>query len=354
MPVEMVTVSSEESGDRLDRWLKRRYADVTQGQVEKLLRTGQVRLDGKRAKSSARVEAGQVVRVPPLAAGPGRSPEAGARAVRKTAASSKDIKALQDAVIFKDDWVLAINKPSGLAVQGGTGQSRHVDAMLDGLIFDRKDRPKLVHRLDRDTSGVLLLARTGAAARDLTAAFRGKDARKIYWAVVVGKPPKARGVIDMSLGKAASEGGMEKVAALGPAGKRALTLYQTIATGKGKSRGLTWLALMPLTGRTHQLRVHCAEMGMPIVGDGKYGGKQAFPAKPDFPKRLMLHAQEIALPHPDDGTTLRIAAPLPADMQAAWKAFHFDIRHGENVANDLATYADALDLEKRKPDSMAR
>lgn len=354
MAVEMVTVGGEEAGDRLDRWLKRRYSDVTQGQIEKLLRTGQVRLDGKRAKSSARVEAGQVVRVPPISAGPGRLPEAQARPAKKVVASSKDIKALQDAVIFKDDWVLAINKASGLAVQGGTGQSRHVDAMLDGLIFDRKDRPKLVHRLDRDTSGVLLLARTGAAARDLTAAFRGKDARKIYWAVVAGKPPKTRGVIDMSLGKTTSEGGMEKVAAMGPAGKRALTLYQTIATGSGKSRGLTWLALMPLTGRTHQLRVHCAEMGMPILGDGKYGGKQAFPAKPDFPKRLMLHAQEIALPHPDDGTTLRIAAPLPAEMEEAWKVFRFDVRHGENVANDLATYADALDLEKRKPDSMAR
>ena len=355
MPVEMVTVNDDEAGDRLDRWLKRRYSDVTQGQVEKLLRTGQVRLDGKRAKSSARVEAGQVVRVPPLAAGAGRSAEAAPRSAKKPAASSKDIKALQDAVIYKDDWVLAVNKASGLATQGGTGQSRHVDAMLDGLIFDRKERPRLVHRLDRDTSGVLLLARTAAAARDLTAAFRGKDARKIYWAVVVGKPPKARGVIDMSLGKATSDGGMEKVAALGPeAGKRALTLYQTIATGRGKSRGLTWLALMPLTGRTHQLRVHCAEMGMPIIGDGKYGGKRAFPAKPDFPKRLMLHAQEIALPHPDDGTTLRIAAPLPPEMAAAWKAFGFDERHGENVANDLATYADALDLEKRKPDSMAR
>ncbi|WP_282606953.1 RluA family pseudouridine synthase [Pelagibius sp. Alg239-R121] len=354
MAVEMVTVSGEEAGDRLDRWLKRRYSDVTQGQVEKLLRTGQVRLDGKRVKSSARVEAGQVVRVPPIAAGPGRMPEASARQVKKAVASPKDIKALQDAVLFKDDWVLAINKASGLAVQGGTGQSRHVDAMLDGLIFDRKERPKLVHRLDRDTSGVLLLARTSAVARDLTAAFRGKDARKIYWAVVAGKPPKARGVIDMSLGKTTTDGGMEKVAALGPAGKRALTLYQTIATGTGKSRGLTWIAMMPLTGRTHQLRVHCAELGMPIVGDGKYGGKQAFPAKPDFPKRLMLHAQEIAVPHPDDGTTLRISAPLPPEMAEAWNAFRFDVRHGDDVANDLATYADALDLEKRKPDSMAR
>lgn len=354
MAVEMVTVSAEEAGDRLDRWFRRRYATVTQGQIEKLLRTGQVRLDGKRVKSSARLEAGQVVRVPPLNKVSSPSAEASPQAKRKPSASVKDIKALQDAVIFKDDWVLAVNKASGLAVQGGTGQSKHLDAMLDGLIFDRKERPRLVHRLDRDTSGVLLLARTAAAARDLTAAFRGKDARKIYWAVVVGKPPKARGVIDMSLGKATSAGGKEKVASLGPAGKRALTLYQTVATGAGKSRGLTWLALMPLTGRTHQLRVHCAELGMPIVGDGKYGGKLAFPAKPDFPKRLMLHAREIALPHPDDGTTLRVSAPLPPEMEQAWKAFRFDPRHGDSVANDLATYAEALDLEKRKPDSMAR
>ncbi len=353
MAVEMVTVSEEEAGDRLDRWFRRRYASVTQGQIEKLLRTGQVRLDGKRAKSSARLEAGQVVRVPPIAVSTPHS-DVAAPVNKKPSASDKDIKALQDAVIFKDDWVLAVNKASGLAVQGGTGQSKHLDAMLDGLIFDRKERPRLVHRLDRDTSGVLLLARTAAVARDLTKAFRGKDARKIYWAVVVGKPPKARGVIDMSLGKTTSAGGMEKVASMGSAGKRALTLYQTVAAGSGKSRGLTWLALMPLTGRTHQLRVHCAELGMPIVGDGKYGGKQAFPAKPDFPKRLMLHAQEIALPHPDDGTTLRVSAPLPPEMEEAWKAFRFDPRHGDNVANDLATYAEALDLEKRKPNSMAR
>ena len=354
MAVEMVTVSSDEAGDRLDRWFRRRFTSVTQGQIEKLLRTGQVRLDGKRVKSSARLEAGQVVRVPPIAAASGPTADTAPHTTKKPVASAKDIKALQDAVLFKDDWVLAVNKASGLAVQGGTGQSKHLDAMLDGLIFDRKERPRLVHRLDRDTSGVLLLARTAAAARDLTAAFRGKDARKIYWAVVVGKPPKTRGVIDMSLGKTTTAGGMEKVASLGPAGKRALTLYQTIATGSGKSRGLTWLALMPLTGRTHQLRVHCAELGMPIVGDGKYGGKQAFPAKPDFPKRLMLHAQEIALPHPDDGTTLRVSAPLPPEMEEAWKAFRFDVRHGADVANDLATYAEALDLEKRKPDSMAR
>ncbi len=354
MAVEMVTVSAEEAGDRLDRWFRRRNAAVTQGQIEKLLRTGQVRVDGKRAKSSLRLEAGQVVRVPPIAKSSGAPGDGASQSNKKSAASAKDIKALQEAVIFKDDWVLAVNKASGLAVQGGTGQSKHLDAMLDGLILDRKERPRLVHRLDRDTSGVLLLARTAAAARDLTAAFRGKDARKIYWAVVVGKPPKARGVIDMSLGKTTSAGGMEKVASLGPAGKRALTLYQTIASGSGKSRGLTWLALMPLTGRTHQLRVHCAELGMPIVGDGKYGGKQAFPAKPDFPKRLMLHAREIALPHPDDGTTLRVSAPLPPEMEAAWKAFRFDARHGDNVANELATYAEALDLEKRKPDSMAR
>jgi 23S rRNA pseudouridine955/2504/2580 synthase len=347
MAVEMVTVGSDEAGDRLDRWFKRRYTMVTQGQIEKLLRTGQVRLDGKKVKSSARVEAGQIVRVPPMSGVPAGEAGKAPRAVRTPGISSKDIKELQDAVLFRDDWVLAINKASGLAVQGGTGQSRHLDAMLDGLIFERSERPRLVHRLDRDTSGVLLLARTAAAARDLTAAFRGKDARKIYWAVVAGKPLKARGVIDIPLGKTTSAGGMEKVGPMETGGKTAITLYQTIATGKGAARGLTWLALMPLTGRTHQLRVHCAELGMPIVGDGKYGGKQAFPAKPDFPGRLMLHAREIAVPHPDDGTTLRVTAPLPAEMAEAWHAFRFDARHGDDIANDLAGYAEALDLQKR-------
>jgi 23S rRNA pseudouridine955/2504/2580 synthase len=356
--VRTITVEDDEADLRLDRWFRRRFPDLGHGRLERLLRTGQVRVDGRRVKSNTRLTAGQTVRVPPLdetavAKAPAARP---ARPV-----SPEDAAALQEAVLYKDDWVIALNKPAGLAVQGGTGQQRHLDGMLDALRFDKGEAPRLVHRLDRDTSGVLMLARAAVAARRLTAAFRGRDAQKIYWALVVGVPEHPRGLIDLPLAKRPGRGG-EKVGVLdgdeddeGEGGdgqtKEARTLYRVVeerALGDRRGPRVAWLVLMPLTGRTHQLRAHCGAMGTPIAGDGKYGGKLAFPGAlaervgRGPAGKLMLHARELALPHPDDGTTLRVAAPLPEHMTAVWRALEFNERKAEGAAQDLVDYAEGL------------
>ncbi|MCH8154567.1 MAG: RluA family pseudouridine synthase [Proteobacteria bacterium] len=349
--VRSVTVAADEAELRLDRWFRRHFPGLGHGRLEKLLRTGQVRVDGKRAKSGTRLAGGQVVRVPPL---PTENPERATprpRPQSQLRLTGRDVAALRDSVLFMDDSVIAIDKPSGLAVQGGSGQRRHLDAMLDALRFDRSERPRLVHRLDKDTSGVLLLARGAVAARNLTAAFKGKTARKVYWALVVGAPEPRRGHIDLALAKRTGRGGGEKVGAEAQ-GKSALTLYQVVQTRKAAGQPISWLALMPLTGRTHQLRAHCAALGAPILCDGKYGGRTAFPAAVSFesagagkggiPKRLMLLAREIALPHPEGETTLRVSAPLPAHMEAAWSALGFHASKGERAADDLLSYAEGL------------
>ena len=381
--VRNVTVAADEAELRLDRWFRRHFPGLGHGRLEKLLRTGQVRVDGKRAKSGTRLASGQVVRVPPLLTeNPERTtPRPRPQSQPRPQLTGRDVAALRDSVLFMDDSVIAIDKPSGLAVQGGSGQRRHLDAMLDGLRFDRSERPRLVHRLDKDTSGVLLLARSAAAARKLTAAFKGKAVQKVYWALVVGAPETARGHIDLALAKrpghggakgvgakgvgatgvgvrgGGAKGGGEKVGAAAVAGKAALTLYQVVETRKVAGQSIAWLALMPLTGRTHQLRAHCAALGAPILCDGKYGGRAAFPEGVSFedatdatakipkrliPKRLMLLAREIALPHPEGETTLRVSAPLPAHMEAAWSAFGFHASKGERAADDLLNYAEGL------------
>jgi len=345
-------VSEDDADQRLDRWFKKHFPNLSHGRLEKLLRTGQVRVDGKRAKAGLRIAAGQQVRVPPLPEAPETRPST---TRRRTPADARDAAALRAAVLYRDDWVIAIDKPSGLAVQGGTGQTRHVDAMLDALCDDGAERPRLVHRLDRDTSGVLLLARTAVAARRLTASFKDKGTRKLYWALVAGLPERRRGRIDLPLAKLPGPKG-EKVGTSAEEGKEAVTVYQLVAskTIKGTRQRIAWLLLMPLTGRTHQLRAHCAALGTPILGDGKYGGKRAFPATERndggaLSKRLMLHAREIAVPHPDDGTTLRVTAPLPADMAVAWAALGFNPKHGDAAVNDLLGYAQALPTADSAP-----
>jgi 23S rRNA pseudouridine955/2504/2580 synthase len=256
--------------------------------------------------------------------------------------SAEDTAALQAAVLYRDDGVIALNKPAGLAVQGGSGQRRHLDGMLDALRFGSGERPRLVHRLDRDTAGVLLLARTAHSARALTAAFRAKDTQKVYWALVAGEPPESRGVIDLPLAKQQQSRG-EAVAPDETDGKPARTLFQVVQSYRGRA---SWLVLLPLTGRTHQLRVHCAAMGTPIVGDGKYGGREAFPEQlargTPPPKILHLLARELALPDPEDGTTLRVTAPLPPHMAATWKALGFDEARGEGALQALLGYAEGL------------
>ncbi|MGB8276046.1 MAG: RluA family pseudouridine synthase [Alphaproteobacteria bacterium] len=313
--VKTVAVAADEAGLRLDRWFRRHCPDLPHGRLEKLLRTGQIRVDGRRAKANLRLAPGQSIRLPPL----GEAPAAAARPRPVPAPSERETEALRALVLHRDDDVLALNKPPGLAVQGGTGTRRHLDQMLDALRFGAKERPRLVHRLDKDTSGVLLLGRTAAAAAKLAEAFRRRETRKVYWALVVGVPKIHRGKITLPLAKAGGPR-REKVVPAEEEGRRAVTVYAVI---EAAGRRAAWLALMPETGRTHQLRVHCAELGTPIVGDGKYGGAAAFLAADGLSKKLHLHAREIAVPHPRGGV-LKVVAPLPEHMRRAWAFFGFD------------------------------
>ncbi len=314
--VQTIDVATGEVGLRLDRWFKRHFPGVTHVRLQKWLRTGQVRVDGRRAKAGARLEAGQRIRVPPLGEDGNSRPASRRPSPPPDAAEAEVVRAL---VLHRDNQVIAIDKPPGLAVQGGTGTRRHLDGMLDALRFDASERPRLVHRLDKDTSGVLLLARSATAAAALTRAFRDKTARKVYWALVVGVPKPARGTVDLALAKAPGKGG-EKVVPGIPSGKRALTRY-VVAEHLG--RKAAWLVLEPLTGRTHQLRAHCLALGTPIVGDGKYGGAAAFLPGIGLERRLHLHARAIRIPHPDGGV-LEVAAPLPRHMRQSWRLLGFD------------------------------
>ena len=258
--------------------------------MERLLRTGQVRLDGKRAKSNQRIEAGQVIRVPPLSEDSAKPPRP-APQVQMTPEARKELRGW---VLHRDDDVIVINKPAGLAVQGGTKTGRHLDAMLDGLRFGSEHRPRLVHRLDKDTSGVLVLARNPAAASALTEAFRTKDAQKLYWAIVVGLPSPEQGTIDLPLGKVAGAHG-ERVVAREEGGKRAVTDFQVLDNA---GRRAAWVALAPQTGRTHQLRVHMLALGTPILGDGKYGGREAFLDAEGLSRQLHLHGAQFTAAAP--------------------------------------------------------
>jgi 23S rRNA pseudouridine955/2504/2580 synthase len=312
---DTIRVRSEDGEVRLDRWFKRHYPDVPHGRLEKLLRTGQVRVDGKRARAGDRVAPGQAIRVPPLP--PASPPTAAARAPRP-----EDEALVRAAVLHRDEAVIVLNKPAGLAVQGGTNTDRHVDALLDALRFGAAERPRLVHRLDKDTSGVLVIARTAAAAAFLTRAFRDKTTRKVYWAAVAGRPTLARGRIDLALGKGAASGikrGRERVRPDADEGKHAVTYYRVVDSAGDE---VSWLALLPVTGRTHQLRAHCAAIGTPVLGDGKYGGSAAHLAVGNAAHRLHLHARALAIPHPERGV-LRVTAPLPPHMARLWQFLGF-------------------------------
>jgi 23S rRNA pseudouridine955/2504/2580 synthase len=323
--VQHLTVTGDEAELRLDRWFRRRFPALGHGRLEKLLRTGQVRVDGRRAKAGLRLRPGQTVRVPPLAVGM-RGP-----AMEKAPApvSRHEAAELQGRVLYRDDWLIVLDKPAGLAVQGGSGLGRHLDALSEALRFGAADKPRLVHRLDKDTSGCLVLARTALAARHLTAAFRGQEARKTYWAAVAGVPAQRQGRIDRPLAKRRAAQGGEKMDAAGEDGQPAVTLYRVVQSAGKKA---AWLVLRPLTGRTHQLRAHCAALDHPILGDAKYGGPAAFLPNAGLSRRLHLHAREIALPHPADGTTLRVSAPLPAHMAETWARLGFDPARGEALA----------------------
>ena len=326
--VQMLTVAGDEGEQRLDRWFKRRFPHVTQGAVEKMCRTGQVRVNGGRVKASDRVVPGMEIRVPPLPVGEAPKPV-------ESRMAKTDAGMIQDAVLWKDDHMIVLNKPAGLPSQGGSGQGeRHVDALAEALKFGYKEKPKLVHRLDKDTSGVLLLARTDRVARALSEALRHREARKIYWSVVAGVPHPRQGSIKFGLVKAPRRGRGgegEKMLCVHPSkvaetegAKRAQTDYFTLWFLGAR---LSWMALEPVTGRTHQLRAHMAEIGHPILGDGKYGGSgQENPGDGwgatsggDISRKLHLHARSLTIEHPITKEMMTFTAPLPDHMARTWK-----------------------------------
>jgi 23S rRNA pseudouridine955/2504/2580 synthase len=315
--VQSRAVSQGDAGLRLDRWFQRHFPALSHGALQKLLRTGQVRVDGRRAQAKDRIEPGQTIRLPPGVTGsPPKSREI-------AAVPERDAAEVQRMVIHRDDLVIVLNKPPGLAVQGGTGTGRHIDGMLDALRLGFEERPRLVHRLDKDTSGLLLIARTGRAAKRLGESFRDRETEKLYWAVVVGVPPKTAGIIDLPLAKRpGARGDREMVQVDREEGQKALTHFQVLDRA-GKRAAV--LALWPRTGRTHQLRVHCAAIGCPILGDGKYGGEVALLAPVADAGRLHLHARRLTLPHPSGKGELKVEAEAPPHFRRTVEAFAFSL-----------------------------
>mgnify|MGYP005988428777 FL=1 len=327
--VQMITIGDDQPEQRLDRWFRKSFPMITQGNIEKMCRKGDIRVDGGRAKSNTRVGPGNVVRVPPL-------PDVEAPKHNNIRLTNADIKMMQQSVLYKDDHIIVINKPAGLPTQGGSKQLRHVDGLSEALRFDYAEKPRLVHRLDKDTSGALVLARTPAMATKLTEAFRHRNTRKIYWALVAGVPVPYLGEIKYGLVKASGRGKSgegEKMYAVHPrdvdsteGAKRASTLYATLYRVGSRA---SWVAMEPLTGRTHQLRAHMAEIGHPIVGDGKYGGSgqenmgDGWGAQLGgvISKKLHLHARRIAFEHPVTRKPLSVTAPLPEHMKNSWDTF---------------------------------
>lgn len=355
--VQTLRVEADEAGMRLDRWFKRRFPGLALSHLAKIARKGEVRVDGKRVDTATRLEDGQSVRVPPLTVDAPAAP-----AVKR--ANPEDAEAIRRMVLFEDSHVLVLNKPFGLAVQGGSGTTHHIDGMLASLADEKGNRPVLVHRLDRDTSGVLLIAKTRKTASDLGEIFRSRKAQKIYWALVEGVPKPAQGRISLYLAKGAgmgddrASGGRASAAARSGMrqpldAKRDLEKMRVARHGEDDAQhSLTyyaivdkvapkcaWLSMKPLTGRTHQLRAHAEAIGHPIFGDPKYGHEEdaarrhhdPMRAMPDgLDRKLHLLARRLVLPHPAGGT-IDVTAPLPPHMQKTWDTFGFDTKQYDPI-----------------------
>ena len=332
--VQTLTVGPGEGDQRLDRFLRRRFPHLGQGRIERMCRRGELRVDGGRAKPSTRVEPGQAVRVPPLPE-PDEAP-----AARPERVSDADAGMMRAAVLWRDEHLIALSKPPGLPSQGGSGQSRHVDGLAQALA-EGGEKPRLVHRLDRDTSGVLLLARTRPAARALADAFRHRETRKVYWAAVAGVPHPPMGTIRYGLVKAPGHGPKgegERMRVVHPDEVEATPGAQAARTDyavlERLAKRAAWVALVPVTGRTHQLRAHMAALGHPVAGDGKYGGSGQENLGSGWgaglggalSRKLHLHARFVALTHPFTGARLRFTAPLPPHMARTWEAVGWDPR----------------------------
>lgn len=307
--VNHLEVSKVDVGIRLDRWFMRYYSGLSFGKLQKLLRTGQIRVDGKRAKTGQRLKLGQTIRIPPIF----ETTISVGKTICNISPSERSF--IRGLVLKEDPMFFAINKPAGIAVQGGKGNKRNLDALLPGLVEPHEERPRLIHRLDKDTSGVLLIARSLLAAEQMGKCFRNRTAKKQYWALVAGVPSPLQGLINLSIDKVSSNK-YEKVRPVKKFGQTALTRYQTVDT---IGRRASWVVLYPITGRTHQLRVHMAEIGNPILGDGKYGGQKAF--LDNLTPRMNLHAREIVIPRPSSNKFIKIQAPLPDHMLQCWRFF---------------------------------
>jgi len=316
--VRQFTVAPDDDQIRLDRWFKRHLPQIGFATVSRWARTGQIRVDGKRARPEDRLTAGQVLRVPP-------GGEIAARAKPKRREPTvEQLEAAEAMLVLRTDAALVLNKPPGLATQGGTGTHLHVDGLLDAFVSDDDEpRPRLVHRLDKDTSGVLLVARTPGSAAFFSKRFSGRSAKKIYWALVVGVPDVADGTIDAPLAKQPGTGG-EKMHVNEEDGQPARTRYRVIDRAGNRA---AWVELQPLTGRTHQLRVHMAAIGHPILGDGKYGGQEAF-LTGAISRKMHLHARRLIIDAPRDkdggGGTIDVTAELPEHFAASMEQLGFD------------------------------
>jgi 23S rRNA pseudouridine955/2504/2580 synthase len=320
--VQTVSVAADESGMRVDRFFEARFPGLSFSHIQRIIRKGEVRVNGKRTQPKARLEAGQAVRIPPL--------KVEAPAPRDDApAAQKDRAFLKSIILFEDADVMVLNKPMGLAVQGGSGTTRHIDGMLGALRGPDGQRPRLVHRLDKDTAGCLLVAKTRFAAAALAKTFRSRSARKIYWALVAGVPKPAQGRISTYLAKQeVEEDSYMRIAKHGEKDAvHAVTYYALVEPAAHK---FAWISLKPVTGRTHQLRAHMAHVGNPIVGDPKYFNIENWEFPGGVQNKLHLLARRIAVPHPRGGI-IDVSAPLPPHMEQSWNLLGFDTKRYDPI-----------------------
>ena len=311
--VQQRQVNDDEDGMRLDRWFATHFPQLGFGRLQKLIRNGEVKVDKAKVKTDSRVSAGQIVRIPPM-----DDPDF----VKPVQLDTRDAEFLRSLILYEDEDIYVFNKPHGLAVQGGSGQTRHLDGMLKSLPNKKGEPPRLVHRLDRDTSGCLVVAKTKQAASHFGNVFRSRSARKIYWAIVAGNPHPQQGEISCFLARQSTDDGEQMVVVRNgaPNAQHSLSYYSTTDTA---SKRFAWVTLKPVTGRTHQLRVHMAQLGTPIIGDPRYFNIENWQGAPGLAEGLHLHARRIAIPL-RNGKRLDISAPLPPHMRASFETLGFD------------------------------
>jgi 23S rRNA pseudouridine955/2504/2580 synthase len=338
------TVAEDDDGIRLDRWFKRHVPDVSFNIVSRWARTGQLRLNGMNATPGDRIEAGQTIQFPAADSATTREPRPQRKREPLTAEESELVRHM---VIHQDPNAFVLNKPPGLATQGGTKTHHHLDRLLDGLADDAGNRPKLVHRLDKDTSGALLVARSARAANHFAKSFSGRTARKVYWALVVGVPSADDGLIDAPLAKQPGTGG-EKMHIDEENGLPARTRWRVIDRAGNRA---AWVELQPLTGRTHQLRAHMAAIGNPIVGDAKYGGVEAF-LTGGISRKLQLHARRLRIDSPDG--VIDVTADLPPHMAESLATLGFELMHGESMPLDQPKPAQSPEAKQRRISAAAK